>query len=134
MDARWKFRPVSFHDFRVKLASQMLRYSPSNQRYAGDAPMRANTVVPRRSRQKKKGEISKEDFNRAKRTRLCGDLSKLCNHVGSLETVKKPLVCAWCGLHTYTKCMNCKDGKGRSGIPLHLNPHKGHAADKQCFF
>ena len=96
--------------------------------------MRTNTVVPRRIRQKKKGEISTEDFNLAKRTRLCGDLSKLCHHVRSLETVKKPLVCCWCGLHTYTRCMKCKDDKGRPGIPLHLNPNKGHATGKQCFF
>lgn len=96
--------------------------------------MRANTVVPRRVCQKKKGEISKEDFNRAKRTRLCGDLSKLCNHVRSLETVIKPLVCAWCGLPAYANCMTCEDDKDQQGIPLHLNPTKERAAGTQCFF
>mmetsp|Transcript_18885 Transcript_18885/g.27159 ORF Transcript_18885/g.27159 Transcript_18885/m.27159 type:complete len:104 (+) Transcript_18885:358-669(+) len=61
---------------------------------------------------KKKGEILKEDFNAAKQTQLCRDLSKLCNHVGSLEALKKPLVYAWCGVHTYSKYMACKDEEG----------------------
>ena len=136
----WKIeKPVDYHTFREKLAKQLLSYSPLNHKYPGDEKMRANTSKPRakRAASKTTGEITLRQIKKAKTrystSRLCGDLGKLCLHVGSKQTVKKPLVCYWCGSNTYIVCTKCRDQKGKP-IPLHYNAKSGPGKGAQCFY
>jgi hypothetical protein len=118
----------------------MLKYSPQKQAYPGDQFMRSVTKLTQSARKRSapEGLVSSIQIKQAKRsgkTRLCGDIDKLCRHIESIERTpgKKGRVCAWCGLETYTVCGICKDSKGKS-IPLHHIPHRGKAIGELCFY
>ena len=80
--------------------------------------------MPRKGRAKcskrKEGPIvSLAQLKKAKiygTSRLCDPLDKLCNHISHIQASKRPLVCAWCGLNTYSVCGKCKDDK--TGKPI----------------
>ena len=120
----------------------MLSYHPKKQLYPGDEKMRVVTSMPRKGRAKcskrKEGPmVSLAQLKKAKRhgtSRLCGPLDKLCTHIGHIQaSSKRPLVCAWCGLNTYSVCGKCKDDKGKP-IPLHYNPKREKTKGSLCFY
>ena len=63
---------------------------------------------------------------------LC--LDKLCNHISHIPASKRLLVCAWCGLKTYSVCGKCKDNKTEKPIPLHYNPKGKKTKGLLCFY
>ena len=142
LDAEWKIeKPLTYFEFRRILSTQMLKYSPQKQLYPGDQFMRSVTSLTQSARKRKAGgdgmttatQVRHE--KRSGRSRLCGNIDKLCRHVECAERTpgKKARICAWCGTDTYTMCGICKDPKGKS-IPLHLMPQKGKAAGQMCFY
>jgi hypothetical protein len=141
----WKVelkKKKTYFEFREILSAQMLSYHPKNQLYPGDEKMRVVTSMPRKgrakcSKRKEEGPIvSLAQLKKAKRygtSRLCGPLDKLCNHISHIQGSKRPLVCAWCGLNTYSVCGKCKDDKGKP-IPLHYNPKGEKTKGSLCFY
>lgn len=135
----WKVdEPVGFHRFREILAEQMLSYSPKNRRYPGDEKFRTSTQQHRRIRKKSSFSnatvgsarsnasttstgMTREDFIGAPPTRLCGDLSKLCDHYRSIKPIpnKGRKVCVVCGDNAYHLCMECRGPDGKLGVALH---------------
>ena len=80
--------------------------------------------------------VSLAQLKKAKRygtSRLCGPLDKLCTHISHIQASKRPLVCAWCGLNTYSVCGKCKDDKGKP-IALHYNPKGVKTKGFLCFY
>jgi len=140
IESDWKIdknKKVDFFQFRSKLSTQMLTYSPKRLLYPGDDRMRAVTSIPRALRgQKRSGQVTTAQVKKAKRwgsSRLCGNIDKLCNHVLSIEKIKKSRVCAWCGEPAYTLCHKCKDESGRP-VALHYNSKGGKGIGKICFY
>lgn len=139
IESDWKIekkKMMNFFQFRARLSSQMLTYSPRKLVYPGDDRMRAVTSIPKERRGgKRSGKVTLMQVKRAKRwstSRLCGDLDKLSKHADSIISVSKSRVCAWCGEPSYTLCGKCKDENGKQ-IPLHYNP-KGARKGAQCFY
>lgn len=130
----WKVEnSVTFHQFWDILSNQMLLYTPTNQKYPGDAEMRSVTQMTRIKRKEKVGECTERDFKHAqKMKRLCEDINDLCYHAIRSQPIIKARACAWCGDPCYTIC---KDKNKKLPIPLHLNAKRGNtSAGKQCFF
>ena len=105
--------------------------------------MRVVTSMPRKGRAKcskrKEGpNVSLAQLKKAKRydtSQLCGPLDKkLCNHISHIQASKRLLVCAWCGLKTYSVCGKCKDNKTEKPIPLHYNPKGKKTKGLLCFY
>ena len=98
-----------------------------------DSSKKARRAGRAANRQQQQEEISKEDLHKAsssrgKKSRLCGDLSRLKIHMDSVETGRKhPKTCVVCGDPTYSVCVLC-GGKG-----LHYFPQKGKSAGRDCF-
>ena len=139
IELEWKIddnKKLDYFQFRARLSSQMLTYTPKKMLYPGDDKMRAVTSIPREKRGGKRlGKVSVAQVKRAKRwgtSRLCGDVDKLCKHVESVISVSKSRICAWCGEPTYTLCGKCKDDNGKA-VPLHYNP-KGARKGALCFY
>ena len=85
----------------------------------------------RKSKQDLEKESFEQEFKRAKRganTRLCGDLTKLRNHIHNMEVgLKHPNNCAVCGGRAYSKCKLCNKY-------VHYNVTRGADRGKNCFF
>lgn len=136
---------LSFFHFRSSLSQQMLTYSPTNLKYPGDERMRVVTEMPKAKRagagsrsRKRLGSVTLAQLKAAKRynsTRLCGDLDKLCLHVGSKQKIKTGRICAWCGkAGAYTVCGKCVDDN-KKPVALHYNSKKGeHGQGSMCFY
>ena len=128
---------LSFFHFRHMLSKQMLTYDPKHQKYPGDERMRAVTSVPKVNRggkKKKLTRVSAAQVRDAKKTRLCGDMQKLCKHAASLVRNKHPNVCAWCGENgAYTHCGECMAQTGKK-ISLHYNCKAGPGKGLSCFY
>ena len=121
IDPQWRVRkPVDFHRFREKLAIQMLKYSPANRQYPGDEKNRASTKLPIKRRNPPSTTSSSGSSSLASTiqehqpNRLCGDLSLLHNHVGSMWShPKNSRLCKVCGMPTHQHCALCDNA------PLH---------------
>ena len=128
---------LTFFHFRHMLSKQMLTYDPKNLRYPGDERMRAVTglsKVKRGGRNDKLARVSAGQVRIAKRTRLCGDLQKLCKHTASIQRNKHHNVCAWCGESgAYTHCGDCMAQTGKK-IALHYNCKAGPGKGLYCFY
>lgn len=109
LDPAWKVEtPVSFYQFRVQLARQMLAYDPKNMNYPGEEKLRCNTQKVKKKRAKKRKrqvKVTKEQYKQAKKggkkTRLCRDLTTLEHHIKSFYP-KNGRVCADCASCTGT--------------------------------
>ncbi len=128
----------SFFEFRHLLSKQMLTYSPKNLQYPGDERMRAVTGIKKVDRtgtgKKKVGRVSLEQLRAAKKTRLCGNLSKICKHTSSIGRNNHANVCAWCGEGgAYTHCGACMAQTGKK-VPLHYNCKAGPGKGLLCFY
>ena len=119
------------------LSRQMLTYDPKNLRYPGDERMRAVTSLSKVNRggsNNKLARVTSGQVRIAKRTRLCGDLQKLCKHTASIQRNKHPNVCAWCGEQgAYTHCADCMAQTGKK-ISLHYNCKAGAGKGMFCFY
>ena len=140
---------LDFHSFRMRLSTQGLLYDPKDCMYPGDKHMRANTQMSKKRRSKQPivtrtpkrnatsaaatalvtpQEIKDETKNIS--TRLCGDLTKLCRHLDSLQGTNQGYKhggdCAYCGEKSFTRCGLC-------GVALHHRPKNGLHIGKDCF-
>ena len=114
----------------------MLTYSPKQLKYPGDERMRAVTGITRvqRGSRKKLRQVSLEQVRAAKKTRLCGDIQKLCKHTSSIVRNNHANVCAWCGEGgAYTHCGECM-AQGGKKISLHYNCKAGPGKGLYCFY
>jgi hypothetical protein len=147
-----KFEILDFHQFRDRLSTQGLQYSPLNTKYPGDAKMRSVTqqkkrkrVVsdvdssPRKRGRPRKGEekakpselVTLKQLDAGKmngnfKSRLTGDLRAFKKHLLSMKRDKHPKICKWCGANSYTYCGICKKF-------LHFFPSRGPNKGKACF-
>ena len=141
----WKVnKPVDFHRFREKLATQMLKYTPADRKYPGDEyfcvctqqTRKKRRAPPNRSDTLSSGSIHtcasaasllREDFLAKHVTnRLCGDLTVLCDHLKSIKALpnKQKKICVVCGRLAYHVCMKCKGPDGKAGVGMHPQPAK----------
>jgi hypothetical protein len=135
---------LTFHEFRDRLSTQGIKYSPIYCKYPGDSHMRVNTkkskhvngTVRKRGRPKK-GQgpvhaVTPDDVREAKRfkmkSRLCGDLTKITYHLAKIERHNKEHVCKFCGDPCYTRCTVCPNKPF-----LHDFPSKGQCEGRSCF-
>jgi hypothetical protein len=135
---------LPFHEFRDRLSTQGIQYSPIYCKYPGDSQMRVNTkkrksangTVRKRGRPRK-GEgpvhaVTPEDVKKAKtnkmKSRLCGDLTKITYHLLKKERHHKEHVCKFCGDPCYTRCTICPNKPF-----LHDFPSKGQCEGRSCF-
>ncbi len=100
--------------------------------------MRAVTGTKKTDRtgpgKKKIAKVSLEQVRAAKKTRLCGDLEKLCKHTSSIQRTNHANVCAWCGEGgAYTHCGACMALTGKK-VPLHYNCKAGPGKGLSCFY
>jgi len=123
---------ITFKEFRLKLGTQLLEYDPKNKHLPGDERMRSFIIQSKEKRRKRDTNgITQDDFRRAsagKKTRLCGDLNKLCDHIKSKQGYKDGRNCAVCGKTCYTKCEVCGEfmhfGAGKNDVlNCHLDWH-----------
>ena len=76
---------------------------------------------------KMRAGFTKAKCMRGSRSRLCGDLDRLHQHLKSCKTGKKhPKLCVVCGEKAYSVCEIC-------GEYMHLMPARGENAGKLCF-
>lgn len=61
-----------------------------------------------------------KQYLKHKTCRLCGNLTKICDHIDSIQRIKCAKKCKVCRVDTYTTCNKCP---GRPG--LHFYPIKG---------
>ncbi len=134
----WKVnKPVSFQSFRETLAVQMLEYNPKKRLYLGDDKYRVSTQehTSRRVRpssattssSSSTGPLSVDSFtNPGVKSRLCGDLRQLQEHLRSLRQIqgKQHRICVVCGLNCSHECVKC-------GVFVHPKPTKHHGT--ACF-
>ena len=133
---------MDYFTFREKLAKQQLTYSPIFQNLPGDECMRSVTSLAktaRNSNKRRKVEdaVTEKQYRaniRTRTTRLCGDLDKLCHHLGTVIKLTKPKICAWCGENAYTACGVCLDPNNKKPVVLHHNAKRGPGKDEQCFY
>lgn len=121
----WKVdQPMTFHEFRDRLSTQMLTYKPRFQWYPGDEAFHSTTVLSKKCRNKSYvapnkrcrqtpnsvrpgGQFSlmPNDWETVRKTkRLCGEIHpNLAKHLRSFgekgALVKSGARCAWCGVH-----------------------------------
>lgn len=115
---------LSFQEFRLLLAEQMLRYNPKDGLLIGDQKVRAFTQQPKKRRRKADGDddgdgesvyecggVTQDNFKIAKtikNTRLCGSLDDMELHFLSMKkTTNSNNTCQVCGKPAtwkYTKC------------------------------
>ncbi|CAJ1953548.1 unnamed protein product [Cylindrotheca closterium] len=152
LDASWKLvKPMTFHQFRDRLSTQMLQYKPRFNMYPGDSGFRSVTVLSKKARSKTHVVPSKrsrqtavsvstggqhcvlidELDNARKSKRLCGAFNhtELSKHLASFlekgASISSGSKCAWCGEKAYQRCTICK-------VPLHNFPAKGMHKGKSC--
>ena len=125
-------KPVDFHRFREKLATQMLQYSPKNRKYPGDEKFRESTQQSVKHRRQpfssSSASVSTATSNGVTREaffgsseRLCGDLTGLADHLRSIKVIpnKNKKKCVVCGLNAYHICMKCVGPDGKKGVAMH---------------
>jgi hypothetical protein len=139
----WKIKkPVSFHRFREKLATQMLKYTPKDRKYPGDECYRVSTRQhkdrrPREatlsschsnattsSSRNSDGSFSmkRNDFKSTTAlSRSCGDLTPLHSHLLNLHAIPNGghKTCVVCGEQAYQVCMECIGPDGKRGVAMH---------------
>jgi len=106
LDPEWKVeKEMTFYEFRVQLARQMLAYDPKDMNYPGEDKLRCNTQTSKKKRKrakkrKRQDQVTKVQFREAKRggkkARLCGDLDNWEHHVAHFQSTCSR-VCAYCG-------------------------------------
>lgn len=144
INCEWKVQEkkrLSFFRFRQYLSEQMLTYSPTSMKYYGDEKMRAVTELPKArrmgGRKKRQHSVTLSQLRSAKRStksRLCGNIDKLCIHVGSIQKIKTGRICAWCGKPgAYTVCGKCKDDN-KKPVSLHYNSKGENGNGALCFY
>ena len=135
----WKLdKPVTWWQWRDKLAIQGLSYDPRKKMYPGDKHTRKSTQEYKKRRQPTK-EISSsivtidqlkmiKEGSRREPPRISGDLENYCKHVDSLIHAKFAGACQVCGMTCWTRCGICK-------VPLHFYPQRGRnkPQDIKCF-
>ena len=136
----WKqAKPVSFHRFREKLATQMLEYDPRKRKYLGDERFRASTSQHKSRRPPLPTELShsgasgdstvtsvtSKSIERASGRRLCGDLCPLIEHMSSIRPIphRNSKVCVVCGKDCYHVCTKCIGEDGKAGVAMHAAPN-----------
>ena len=75
--------------------------------------------------------VTPEQFKaylKLKSCRLCCDLTKICDHIDSIQRIKCAKKCEVCGVDAYTTCNKCP---GRPGLQFY--PIKGEGKGKSCF-
>lgn len=138
---------VSFHQFRQKLAIQMLQYNPRSRQYPGDEQFRISTQQhkSRRSASSSYSTSSRSNGSSSSvvsssatitsahlqhtESRCCEDLTKLKHHLASVVPITNGgrNVCVVCGEKTaYHKCTIC-------GKALHMSTKKT-GREVPCFF
>jgi len=120
-------RPVTFFRWREKLAKQMLHYSPTHGKHAGDTKFRCSTQKkatkrsssppPRRTLNLASSSsnddnstiasVATRDQVEANSSRLCGDLSSFEKHEHSMVQFKSHRSCEICGKPARWKCRKC---------------------------
>ena len=123
-------KPVSFLQFRTRLATQMLYYSDKNKMYKGDDKKRVNTQLPKKQRKRKrdyKNSVTQEQYDHAKdvEKRLCGDLTEYERHARQYETVTHGRVCVVCKEEANNFCKICKKF-------MHKKSNRGANGHKTC--
>ena len=86
--------------------------------------------------------VTKEAITEASRTRLCGDLSHLIDHLSSIRQIpnRNSKVCAVCGKDCHHVCMKCVGADGKAGVAMHsflkLTGEAGEDTTKRvpCYF
>ena len=78
-----------------------------------------NTVTP--------AQYAKAKAKQNANLRLCGDLTKLMEHMSSVERVKSGRECYYCGETCYKRCTKCN-------IPCHFHERRGEAKGLNCFY
>ena len=69
-----------------------------------------------------------EKVARGNEYRICGDLSRLKNHIKSVENRQKHVnMCVVCGEMAYSICKLC------GNRAIHFFPQKGKCSRKDCF-
>jgi hypothetical protein len=153
LNGEWKIDErsvVSFHEFRQKLAIQMLGYDPRNRVYPGDERFRHcsqehssrrrppscsssvgtsnSNASSNRSTARPAANMTNETFI-ANESRCCEDLSKLKEHISSVQPIssdgKARRTCVVCGKNCYHKCSKCNKS-------MHWKPTVGRRHG--CFF
>ena len=68
--------------------------------------------------------------------RLCGDLSTLNEHLGSVRKIanRNHKVCIVCGKDCYHICHKCIGPDGKAGVAMHSATHFGEGGGIPCFF
>ena len=122
LNQEWYIEPrdrMGFRDFRLALSEQMIVYDSKKSHLPGDKSFRAFTRCPKRIRDQdrelayEQDGLTLENFRKAKAhtrltpPRLCGDLTHIIQHLGSLEQKTGPGKCEVCGEPTYWKCTVC---------------------------
>ena len=141
LKAEWKVeKPISSWEFQSRLGKQALTYVPKKCMYPGDELLRSSTVIPRAARRSTElsldGNISRTELQLLKndnKSRACGDLDKMCDHVDSIIRLPKGRACAYCGEKAYHACGICKDDAGKE-IALHVQTRKGKGVMELCYF
>ena len=145
----WKVeQQMTFHEFRDRLSSQMLKYKTRYGWYPGDQAFRTSTALNKKERKKTlvvpnkrsrntatsvssggQHSVLPEELQDAKKTkRLCGSFQgNLSEHLKSFleKGIKRGAKCDWCGEKTFTKCNICD-------IPLHNFPTRGQHVGYSC--
>ncbi|CAJ1934504.1 unnamed protein product [Cylindrotheca closterium] len=152
LDPVWQLqKPMSFHQFRDRLSSQMLSYKPKYNRYPGDEAFGSHSPPIQKVRTKTDAEPSKrsrkieaaangcgkrcimidglEATKKTKRPRVVYHHADLSKHLKSFlekkATISSGAKCVWCNEKAYTRCTIC-------GVPLHNFPAKGVHKGKSC--
>jgi len=145
LDPAYKIdHPVTFFQFREKLAKQMLHYSPKHRKYHGDdkfccatrqligvrspSPRRSLVLNPSSSDDTSTiASVATRDQVEAASDRLCGDLGCFEKHEAAMTQFKNYRSCVICGRAAYWKCSKCP------GQPvLHRHPPKDNADNIPC--
>jgi len=124
---------MSFKEFRLKLGTQMLEYDPKKKQLPGDEMMCSYVQQSKEQRRKRSSgytitPVELRAASATKKSRLCGDLNKLTDHISSKVGYKDKRNCVVCGQACYTKCELCGEfmhfGAGKNNnMNCHIDWH-----------